>query len=82
MSRTLTRERWVILALCIVILGWFVYRAEMLRHDARLAQAKPKPAPVRVDTVYVARYWGMTFWSVGKNGSLVVEFQRVPKGGK
>jgi len=79
--RPRTREvLW--LSICGAIafaLLWLAFTYGQDRQDARLVQAKPKPVPVRVDTVYVERYWGMTFNSTGPNGRLIVEFKRVPK---
>jgi hypothetical protein len=62
----------------IVVVTSYVF---LLCHNARITRALAA-RPGGIDTVYVERYWGMTYHTTKPGGVLVVEFQQVKTGGK
>jgi hypothetical protein len=70
---------WGLVGLALGALLIIAIRAD--HRNVRLTRALAA-RPGGIDTVYVERYWGMTYHTTKPGGVLVVEFQQVKTGGK
>jgi hypothetical protein len=75
-----TYKLWAVL-MVLGLAAWIGIATNQKDQIVRLTRALAA-RPGGVDTVYVERYWGMTYHTTKPGGVLVVEFQQVKTGGK